>query len=47
MGVCMVDRNADYGGSIPEYYDICLGLAVFTSINADADHTEHVEMCGH
>jgi SAM-dependent methyltransferase len=31
----MVDTNANYGGSIPEYYDTCLGSAWFDAFGAD------------
>ena len=31
----MVDTNANYGGSIPEYYDTCLGPAWFDAFGAD------------
>lgn len=31
----MVDTNALYGGSIPEYYDTCLGPAWFDAFGAD------------
>lgn len=31
----MVDTNANYGGSIPEYYDTCLGPAWFEAFGAD------------
>lgn len=31
----MVDTDADYGGSIPEYYDTCLGSAWFDAFGAD------------
>lgn len=33
--VRMVDASADYGGSIPEYYDTCLGPAWFDAFGAD------------
>ena len=31
----MVDTRADYGGTIPEYYDSCLGRAWFDAFGAD------------
>jgi ubiquinone/menaquinone biosynthesis C-methylase UbiE len=31
----MVDTDANYGGSIPEYYDTCLGSAWFDAFGAD------------
>jgi SAM-dependent methyltransferase len=31
----MVDTHADYGGTIPEYYDGCLGPAWFDAFGAD------------
>jgi len=31
----MVDTDANYGGSIPEYYDTCLGSAWFDAFDAD------------
>jgi ubiquinone/menaquinone biosynthesis C-methylase UbiE len=31
----MVDTRADYGGTIPEYYDSCLGPAWFDAFGAD------------
>jgi SAM-dependent methyltransferase len=31
----MVDTNANYGGTIPEYYDTCLGSAWFDAFGAD------------
>jgi SAM-dependent methyltransferase len=31
----MVETNANYGGTIPEYYDTCLGSAWFDAFGAD------------
>ena len=42
----MVDTNADYGGSIPEYYDTCLGPAWFDAFGADLAQRLPARMAG-
>jgi SAM-dependent methyltransferase len=43
----MVDRSANYGGTIPEYYDTCLGPAWFDAFALDLAQRLPARLPGH
>jgi SAM-dependent methyltransferase len=43
----MVDTDASYGGTIPEYYDTCLGPAWFDAFGADLAQRLPAHVAGH
>jgi len=46
-GVGVIDTQANYGGSIPEYYDTCLGPAWFEAFGADLAQRLPAHVAGH